>query len=85
LIPGFRALHTTRRHVFDEGSHVIDHEIDFVLTTRIRGMDGDFRRRQREDQPTLTHVNTREAEHVAKKRAIGVGVRAVDDHVCSAD
>jgi hypothetical protein len=84
LIPRRRAKNAAVVHPRDERRNIVDHQIDFVLPARLRRMDGDLRRGQREDQPALPDVDMREAEHIAKKRAIGIAVRAVEDHVGAA-
>jgi hypothetical protein len=73
--------HASVRHARDERRHVIDHEIERVLTAPLRGMDGHLGRRQRKDQPSRSDIDMWKAEHLSKKCAIGFSVRAVDDHV----
>jgi hypothetical protein len=85
LIPRFAAAHTASGHARDEGSDVVDHEIDFVFTALLGWVDRDLRCRQREDQPALSDIDVRKAEHIAKEGAIGLAVRAVDNHVCAVD
>jgi hypothetical protein len=83
LIPRFGTAHTTIGHARDEGLHIVDHEIDFVFTAILGWMDRDLGRGQREDQPSRSYIDMWEAEHISKKCAIGISIRAVDDHVRS--
>ena len=48
-------------------------------------MNGELGRRQTEDQPAVPDVDVRQLEDVAKHRAVGLGVGAVDDRVCAVD
>jgi hypothetical protein len=60
---------------------VLAHEIEFVLAMVIGRVEGGFCRREREDQPAVAGVYGVEAEDVAKKCAVCIGVLAVDDYV----
>jgi hypothetical protein len=51
----------------------------------VRGVHGNFRRRQAEDQPPAAHVDVREPEHVAEEHAVRVWILAVDDGVRTCD
>jgi hypothetical protein len=42
-----------------------------------------FSRRQSKDEPAMTRVHATESKDVAKKRAIGIGIFAIDDYVSS--
>src|SRR5262245_53991915 len=70
LILRFRAGDTASCHAGHERPYVIDHQIDFVLAPSLSGMNRDLGRWEREDQPAMSNVNMREAEHVANERAI---------------
>jgi hypothetical protein len=48
-------------------------------------MEGGFRGRQSEEQPTMASIHGFEAEHIPEERAIGLGVLAADDYVCAKD
>jgi hypothetical protein len=85
LIPRRRAKNASVVHPRGKRRNVVDHQIDFVLAARLRRMNGDLRRGQRKDQPALSDIDMREAEHVAKECAIRISVRAVDDHVGAAN
>jgi len=84
LIARRRAQNAAVVHPRDKRRKVVDHQIDFVLAARLRRMNGDLRRGQRKDQPALSDIDMREAEHVSKESAIRISVRAVEDHVGSA-
>jgi hypothetical protein len=44
-------------------------------------MDGEFRRRHGEDQPSATRVDVLEAQYTAEESAISISIRAEDDDV----
>src|SRR5262249_22691719 len=46
-------------------------------------MDGDFRWRQSEDEPTVAYVDVRQLQGVAQKSAVSLRIRAVDDRMRS--
>ena len=65
-----------------EGGHfgfqVVAHEIEFVGTILIGRVECGFCRRQGEDQPAMTRIHGFEAEDVAEKGAVCLGVFAVE-------
>lgn len=67
------------RQFLHEQMDVVAHEGDFMHIVLIRGMHGHFRGRQAEDEPAVAHIHIRQIQHIAQKRAIRFGVRAVDD------
>jgi len=61
------------------------HQVQLVRLTPLGGVDGDFRRRQRENQPAAAGVDVGQLQDVPKERAVGVGILAVDDRVSAVD
>ena len=46
---------------------------------RLGWMDGQFSRRQSEDQPAIAHIDMREPEHLAQQGAVGLGALTIND------
>jgi hypothetical protein len=65
------------------GVDVTAQEKEFVtrFSWGLGGMDGNFGRRKREDQPTTARVYVMQPKHVLEECSIGLGVMAVDDCV----
>ena len=61
------------------------HQVERLRTVLLGGMHRHFRRRQREDQPAVAGIDVREFENVAQEGAIGIGILAVNDDVCTVD
>jgi hypothetical protein len=80
-----RRLHALRVQIRDGGVDVVAHQIQLVTLPLLRRMDGDFRRRRLEDQPSAPGVNRRPAEDVSKERPRRVVFRRVHDRVHSSD
>jgi hypothetical protein len=80
-----RTHHFHGFHLGDEGVNVIAHEIELVRVVLVRWVNGDFRGRQGEDEPTVSGVGCGILEDVTEESAIGLGVGAVDDDVSSVD
>jgi hypothetical protein len=53
------------------------------MIVRLAGMAGNFGRWQSKDQPSATDIDEIEAEHIFEEGAIGFGIFAVDNYVCS--
>src|SRR5262245_28363446 len=70
-------------HLCDECGDVVEHQIEAVQVGFIPRMDGDLGRWQAKNQPSIADVDVGKLEDVAKKRAIGPSVRAVDDRMCT--
>jgi hypothetical protein len=51
----------------------------------LRGMYGNLRRRQSENQPAVADIDVRELEHIAQKFAVALGILAVDDGMRASD
>jgi hypothetical protein len=85
LFLNFRALNA----LLFEGSHfdlqIVTHEIKFVSTTLIGRVDCGFSRRQGENQPAMTCIHGFEAEDIAEKYAICLGILTVDNYVSTRD
>jgi hypothetical protein len=79
LVLDWAASDVLRLHILDECLDVVAHQIELVHVVLVGRMHGHFRWRQSENQPSLAHVDVRECEHVAQERAVGTGIRAVDD------
>jgi len=64
------------------GVDVTAHEKKFVTRfSCLSGMDGNFGRRKREDQPTTARVYVMQPKHFFEECSIGLWVMAVDDCV----
>ena len=72
-------------HLFDERLDVGAHQVELVPAVLIRRMNGYFRWRQSEDQPSVSDIDVRKAEDIAEERAIGLGVLAVDDRMSAGE
>jgi choline dehydrogenase len=58
---------------------VVAHQVQLVRLGPGRGVDRDLGGRQREDQPVVTGIDVRKAQHVTEEEPVGPGVPAVDD------
>jgi hypothetical protein len=61
------------------------HQIELVPDISFGGMDGQFRRRQREDEPTVPRVNGRKTKDLLEEGPISRRISAVNDHVGTKD
>src|SRR5208337_4953057 len=77
----FRALNALLHQGSHFGFQIVAHEIEFVDTILIGRVECSFCRRQGEDQPAVTRINGFEAEDVAEKCAVRLGVLTVDNYV----
>src|SRR5258708_39185937 len=77
----FRTADTLRRECRDLGLQIVTHEIELVLVTLFGGMNRRFRRRQREDEPSVASVHRGESENVPEEGTVGLRILAVDDDV----
>ena len=59
----------------DFGGQVVAHQVEMVRAA-FAGMHGDFRRGQRQDEPSMAGVHCFEVHHVAEEGAVGVRVCA---------
>src|SRR5689334_181067 len=59
------------------GLQVIAHEVELVGAVLFGRMERRLGRRKRENQPAVARIDVREAEHIAEKRAIRLGVFTV--------
>jgi hypothetical protein len=50
-----------------------------MLAVALGGMKGELRWWCCEDQPSVSRIDGWKAEHIAKERAVGGGIAAVDD------
>jgi hypothetical protein len=66
-------------HLRHERFHVVAHQVKLVTVVFVRRVDGDFRRREADNQPPASDINVRQPEHVAQKCAVSICVLAVDD------
>src|SRR5258708_18103199 len=69
----------------DLGFQIVTHEKEFVPLERLGGMNGHFRRRQREDQPAVTGVHRGKSEDVPAEGTISRSILAVDDDMGTKD
>ena len=78
-----RASDAFSRQDLHLGLKVFTHEIEFVAIVFFGRMEGCFGWRESEDQPAVTSVDGSHSQHIAKEDAVGLGVLAVDDDVCT--
>ena len=64
---------------------VVTHEEQFVLVIVICVVKRRLGRRQSEDQPSATRVDSWKLEDVTKKSPVGFGILAIEDNVCAID
>jgi hypothetical protein len=64
---------------------VVAQEIEFVWTILFGRMESSLAWWKCKDQPAVSGIDGLEAEYVAKERAIGLGVLAIDDYVGARD
>ncbi len=79
LILDRAARDADRLHFGNESLDVVAHQIQLVDAVLGGGMDGNFRRRESENEPTLADIDTRQSEHILEKTPISLGVSAVDN------
>src|SRR2546426_1123286 len=60
---------------------IVGHQVELMHVVRLRWMDGQFGRRQTEDQPAIAHIDVWELEHLAQQGAVGRGVLTVEDRM----
>src|SRR5262245_22048005 len=73
-------------HVRDKGFYVVAQQIEFLLHVVLAGgMHGSLRWWQSENQIATASINRWQPEYVAQEPVVGVGVRAVDDRMCTDD
>src|SRR5215468_7783109 len=72
---------TLRSECDDLGLQIVTHQKEFVPLELLGGMNGQFCRRQREDQPPVTGVHCRKSEYVPAEGAISRCILAVEDYV----
>ena len=77
----FRAFHVLLGEGHHFGFQIVAQKIKFVDTIVVGRMECRFRRGQGEDKPAVTGIHGLEAEYVAKKGAVSVGIFAVKNHV----
>jgi hypothetical protein len=63
------------------GFQIVAHKVEFVRALPVARMNGGFCGRQAEDEPAMSRIHGFEAEDIAEKRTIGLGVIAVEDDV----
>src|SRR5260370_10128323 len=81
----FRTTDTLRRECRDLGLQIVTHEIELVLVTLFGGMNRQFCRRQREDEPSVASVHGGESENVPEESTIGIRILVVDVAVRTED
>ena len=89
LVDPAAELHSLGRQLLDRPAEVVTHEEELVLSGLAAparaGMDPELRRRKLEDQPAGMRLDVREPEHLAEKRARGLGVLREDEGVGARD
>src|SRR5688572_5620304 len=80
---------TFRAQIFYRRVNVVADERELVLgrfgASNLGGMDAELRWRQREDQPSLSGIDMPEAEDVPQHGSKRVGLRCVNQCVCTDD
>src|SRR5262245_9386698 len=76
-----RHCDTLRSEGDDLGLQIVTHQKEFVPLKFLGGMNGQFCRRQREDQPPMAGVHCRKSEYVPAEGAISRCILAVEDYV----
>src|SRR3984893_9074252 len=74
----FNALVAKRGH---RRVDVVAHQIELMVPGFLGGMNAELGGWQREDQPTVTGVDGRKLEHVAKETAYGISVAREHERV----
>jgi len=69
----------------DLALQIVTHEIQFVPLTFFGWMNRNFRRRQRENQPSVASVYGRKSQDLAEKGAISCRILAVKDYMGAKD
>jgi hypothetical protein len=72
-------------HVGYESLGIVHHQVELVITVRIRGMNGDFRWRKAKDEPTVADIYMSEFQHVPQERTVGLRIGAVNDRMSAND
>ena len=81
----FRTVHAFFRECPNLGLDIVTQKIEFV-TVRLSGrMHGHFRRRHRENQPSVTGIHRRQPEHVPEEGSIRLRIFAGDDDMRAKD
>jgi hypothetical protein len=75
------ALYLSFLKLFHCALQVIAHEKQLVNVVFLRGMEGNFRGRQFEDQPTVSGIDGTQLKHIAKKLPIRLGILAVNHYM----
>jgi hypothetical protein len=70
----FRALDAALGHLLDKCLVVIAHEKQLVTSVGLCRVNGEFRRRERKDQPVVTRVDARILQDIPKERSIRLSV-----------
>src|SRR5262249_31146847 len=82
---GSGGLHALRREVGKGAIKVVTHQIDVVRLGVVRRVNAELGGRQGEDEPSVTGVDVRQLEDVAKEGPDGVRLGGVDERVNSGD
>jgi len=83
LFNGSRALDLLQLELLDRRLDVVTHHIEFVRAVLFRRVNSHFGRWEGEDEPAFTSINMRKIQDVAEEPSVSLGIRAVDDSVCS--
>src|SRR5256712_13009618 len=67
------------------GLQIVTHEIDFAPVVLLGRMNGQFCRRQREDQPSLARVHGWKSKNVPEEEATSSRILPVDNNVGTED
>src|SRR6186713_3576460 len=80
-----RELNAPAAKLAHGGLHVVAHEVQLLARRTVRGMHGQFRRRELEDQPSTARIHARLLENVGEERTVRFRIAAVQDDVASVD
>jgi hypothetical protein len=67
------------------GLQIITHEIEFEPVVLLGGMHRHFRRRQREDEPSVARVHGFKSQDIAEEGTISLRIFAVDNYMRAKD
>ena len=79
------ARNTHISHLGDKSLDVVAHEVELVHVVLLGRVNGEFGRRQSEDEPASAHIDVAEPQDVAQKGAVCIRLGAVDDGVSTDD
>jgi hypothetical protein len=79
------AVHLMLLHLPDQLLDVIAHQVQLMDIIVFCRMDGKFRGRQAEDQPTFSGIDPCQAKYISQEGSIRLRIRTIDEHVSADD